>query len=521
MTVVDENIFNKGSCPDKLYLFKVCGKTSSALTKAVEFHLQGGGNTLISFPDKDGGNFCPIGVSLSENLPKLNISFDVTLDKSSECGTPVCMSVYGQTSVSRNDMTPSALNDHPCGHCCSAYQTEPTSFARGHKRNSSSHLYVKGAINQTEVTIPEYFPTQKDPCSHTVSAKEASVTVESKNSEKHNSADNIDSFLDEGDVQIDNEPEAIMRQQESDQRSMRSKSCYKQNSNKQIRSKLMSENVEIKNSINVSQKSKTRHIEGLDCVDSGLHSLEDNNCVINDSSNIVADKYREKRCKLRGCHDEDLLDLKTSSVSNGKCHKAYDKTYNIAVGDLRSDDSNSENNINNDSDCDNVNNNIRTSAFVTCDNIDNKNCKANHLPSDMCSKPKCDENENKSFTKPKGVCEIAKNREDINNNVNECSDNTERATHVRLQEAIQRSFTKFLYEIDLMEFSDSLYEQFVLDMNTYECLFEMWQLDKNRLDAKRKLLLYLSRGLINKANFEQAVWKSSHYPLLDAFFPKT
>lgn len=91
-------------CPDKLYIFKVGGRTQSAVTEAVRFNLQGDGKAKITLPSDNGRDDCSFGVTIPENTAPVNISFDVPLDNSAyeSNASPVYVCVYGQTCVERN-----------------------------------------------------------------------------------------------------------------------------------------------------------------------------------------------------------------------------------------------------------------------------------------------------------------------------------------------------------------------------------------------------------------------------------
>lgn len=91
-------------CPDKLYFFKVGGRTKSLVTEAVRFNLQGDGKAKITLPSDNGGDDCSFRVTIPEKTAPLNLSFDVPLDNSTyECNdSPVYVCVYGQTCVERS-----------------------------------------------------------------------------------------------------------------------------------------------------------------------------------------------------------------------------------------------------------------------------------------------------------------------------------------------------------------------------------------------------------------------------------
>ena len=459
------------------------------------------------------------------------------------------------------DVLPSLVADTSlCEHCNAVDQGENSpSFTRGHKRNSSSHLYVKGAKNPMENCTPEILQTQNVNNCDAVDGVDTSI----KQDVNPRSTGYGGSCPDKCGPQADKvASEDVKESQIKNPQITVSNFDIDNKGNNKSSSKLKSKSPEPKISSNM--KVDVLDNDGYECVDSRLDSLDDNLCVIYESlSDTVGNNRTEGGfdfvdLKLQSLEDNTRvindLNMDLNENDKRKHQKAGTHVGSTYVVKQLLDNKNSKNVLASvGKDCKDERNKAGMNDFTNNINVDddtaNNNVRnrspAQYHDNDTRDKRYRTNNTKTDHTRPNTKCkpgvEIPTDIKDIQNSndtdrfprkrkptINEKGcvkdvkhEKTQPDTYVRLQEAIQRSFTKFLYEIDLMEFSDSLYEQFVLDMNTYECLFEMWQLDKSKLDAKRKLLLFLSRGQVNKEHFEKAIWKSSHYPLLDAFFPKT
>lgn len=88
-----------------------------------------------------------------------------------------------------------------------------------------------------------------------------------------------------------------------------------------------------------------------------------------------------------------------------------------------------------------------------------------------------------------------------------------------LQEAIRKSFTFLLQELDISKLCDNLYEKYVLDLDSYKELFDMWLEQSSVTNAKRLLLYNLSTRTVERENFIEALFGAAQDKLIPRFYP--
>jgi hypothetical protein len=91
---------------------------------------------------------------------------------------------------------------------------------------------------------------------------------------------------------------------------------------------------------------------------------------------------------------------------------------------------------------------------------------------------------------------------------------------VCLKDSIRKSYTYLLDVLDLLDLCDHLYENYVLEMDFYQKMFDMCYEPRYIRSAKRSLLMHLSKRSVRQDKMINALYGSAQYQLIPYFFPE-
>lgn len=91
---------------------------------------------------------------------------------------------------------------------------------------------------------------------------------------------------------------------------------------------------------------------------------------------------------------------------------------------------------------------------------------------------------------------------------------------VCLRDSIRKSYTYLLDVVDLLDLCDHLYENYVLEIDFYQKMFDMCYEPRYVRSAKRSLLMHLSTRSVRQDKIINALYGSAQYQLIPYFFPE-
>ncbi|XP_045162469.2 uncharacterized protein LOC123527207 [Mercenaria mercenaria] len=91
---------------------------------------------------------------------------------------------------------------------------------------------------------------------------------------------------------------------------------------------------------------------------------------------------------------------------------------------------------------------------------------------------------------------------------------------VCLKDSIRKSYTYLLDVLDLLDLCDHLYENYVLEIDFYQKMFDMCYEPRYVRSAKRSLLMHLSTRAVRQDRLINALYGSAQYQLIPYFFPE-